>query len=55
MVPCCFKLPVFGPLIRKSTIAALDTHLSTMLLRVCRWWKRFDSVAGASGKNAGIC
>lgn len=43
------KLPVFGPLIRKATIARWTRTLSTMFAAGVPLVEAFDSVAGASG------
>ncbi|MDD3883965.1 MAG: type II secretion system F family protein [Gallionella sp.] len=43
------KLPIFGPLIRKATIARWSRTLSTMFAAGVPLVEAFDSVAGASG------
>ncbi len=43
------KLPIFGPLIRKATIARWTRTLSTMFAAGVPLVEAFDSVAGASG------
>jgi type IV pilus assembly protein PilC len=43
------KIPVFGPLVRKATIARWSRTLSTMFAAGVPLVEAFDSVAGASG------
>jgi type IV pilus assembly protein PilC len=43
------KIPVFGPLVRKATIARWTRTLSTMFAAGVPLVEAFDSVAGASG------
>jgi len=43
------KLPIFGPLVRKATIARWTRTLSTMFAAGVPLVEAFDSVAGASG------
>ena len=43
------KIPVFGPLVRKATIARWTRTLSTMFAAGVPLVEAFDSVAGAAG------